>query len=61
MIVPQELREECTTKLAPIRVVFDNMVEKCKKIFNVSEYHTIDEMLKPLDADAHSAYIQKTS
>lgn len=32
-------------RLAPIREVFDSLVEQCKSNFSVSEYLTIDEML----------------
>lgn len=34
-----------TDKLAAIRYVFDNIVEKCKTVFRPSEYVTIDEQL----------------
>lgn len=40
------LQRKAQDKVAPIRDLFDTLVEKCKANFAVSEYLTIDEMLE---------------
>lgn len=40
------LQQKALDKVAPIRDLFETLVEKCKANFAVSEYLTIDEMLE---------------